>query len=298
MTRIVKTILPVLLLACLAWAPDSLAQDSDYQAREYGEATITEDDMTRIDAAIPETAPAAPKQPRKLLVVDANIGRGGHPSIPHANYTVVQMGERLGVWEATINHDLSLLHPEHLHEYDALFLNNTIGPLFDTPELREGLLQFLEDGKGIVANHAVTVTSTEWPEFGEIIGARGTWHRSADERVIIQVEDPDNPINAGFEEDSFEFVDEFFRFGDPYSRDKVHVLTSIDPERTDMYQGEETAGVIREDNDYPVSWIHEYSNGRVFYMSLGHSPKPFYHEQIMAHFLAGIQYALGDLEIE
>ena len=288
-----KFILLAMFIGALSITSIAMAQ----QMADYGESVITEEDQARIDAALPQTAPAEPKQPRKLLVVDLNIGRGGHPSIPHANYAVAQMGERLGIYEATISHDQSLLQPEHLHQFDALFLNNTIGPLFDTPELQEGLVTFLKNGGGLVANHAVTVTSTDWEEFGEILGARGTWHRAADEKVIIQVEDPDHPINAGFEEDSFEFVDEFFRFDGPYSRDKVHVLISIDPERTDMYQGEETHGVIREDNDYPISWTREYEGGRVFYMSLGHSAKAFWDPQILAHFLAGIQYALGDLEV-
>ena len=287
----------LLLLALLALAPMAPAQDDAYEMPDYGEANITEDDMAKLDAAMPEAAPAEPKEPRKVLVVDLNIDRGGHPSIPHANYMMVQAGERLGMWEATISHDQSLLDPEYLHEFDALFLNNTIGPLFDTPERQQALLDFLDAGKGLIGNHAVTVTSTDWEEFGEILGARGTWHRAADEVAIIQVEDPEHPLNASFAEDSFEFVDEFFRFDGPYSRDKVHVLLSIDPERTDMYQGEETHGVIREDNDYPISWTREYGNGRVFYMSLGHAPHAFWHPEILGHFLAGVQYALGDLEV-
>jgi type 1 glutamine amidotransferase len=52
---------------------------------------------------------------------------------------------------------------------------------------------------------------------------------------------------------------------------------------------------LREDNDYAVSWIHRYGRGRVFYCSLGHNPYVFWDTRILKHFLAGIQFALGDL---
>ncbi len=266
---------------------------------QYGAAAVTPEQRELIEAALPTSAPAEPKEPRKLLVVDLNIGRGGHPSIPHANYAVARMGEITGAYEATISHDQSMLDPENLHQFDALYLNNTIGPLFDTPERQQGLLTFLEQGGGLIGNHAVTVTSTEWEEFGYIIGARGTWHRDPDEVVTVRVDDPDHPVNAVFGGESFELIDEFFRFDTPpYSRDNVHVLISIDPELTDMHQGPETHGVIREDDDYPISWVHEYKGGRVFYTSLGHNPHIFWDERILTHFLAGIQYALSDLDAE
>ena len=36
--------------------------------------------------------------------------------------------------------------------------------------------------------------------------------------------------------------------------------------------------------------------GRVFYWSLGHGAPAFYHAALPGHILAGIQYALGDLD--
>ena len=58
------------------------------------------------------------------------------------------------------------------------------------------------------------------------------------------------------------------------------------------------AGCTRPDGDYAVSWIHNYGKGRVFYTVLGHTAADFWNPPILAHFLAGIQYALGDLDAD
>jgi sugar phosphate isomerase/epimerase len=246
-------------------------------------AGVSPEERQRIEQAIPRTAPAVPGKPRRLLVIDLNIGRPGHPSIPHANLAVELMGKETGAYEAVFSNDRSMLQPENLSRFDAVFLNNTIGPLFNTPEL---------------ANHAVTVTSEDWAEFGEILGARGASHKDADEKVTVRLDDPDSPLNSAFGGKSFDYSDEIFRFMDPYSRAKVHVLLSIDVERTDMNQGLSRGNCVREDNDYAISWTRRYGRGRVFYCSLGHNPYVFWDPRMLQHFLAGIQFALGDLKEE
>ena len=273
----------------------------NYIARTTGVrrlAGVSPEERQKIEEAIPPTASAVPAKSRKLLVIDLNIGRHGHPSIPHANLAVELMGRKTGAYEAVFSNDRAMLLPDNLGQFDAVFLNNTIGPLFDTPELRASFSAFLSNGGGLVANHAVTVTSEDWPEFGEILGARGASHRDADEKATIRLDDPESPLNAAFGGKSFEVRDEIFRFMAPYSRGKVRVLLSIDVARTDMNQGMSRGNCFREDNDYAVSWIRQYGKGRVFYCSLGHNPYVFWDSIILKHFLAGIQFALGDLEAD
>jgi len=259
---------------------------------------VSAEEHAAIEQTLPASAPAKPATARRLLVVDLNVGRGGHPSIPHANLAVRLMGERTGAYETVVCHDRSMLAPERLKTFDAVFLNNTIGPLFNTPELRDGFAAFIAGGGGLAANHAVTVTSKDWPAFGEILGARGAAHRDADEKVTVRLDDPDSPLNAAFGGKPFTIADEIFRFQAPYSRGRVHVLLSVDVARTDMNQGRPRGGCIRPDNDYPISWIRRHGRGRVFYCSLGHNPYVFWDERMLHHFLAGIQFALGDLEAD
>ncbi|MCH6256298.1 ThuA domain-containing protein [Puniceicoccaceae bacterium K14] len=54
----------------------------------------------------------------------------------------------------------------------------------------------------------------------------------------------------------------------------------------------------REDDDYAVSWVQSVGKGRIFYSSLGHRHDIFTNSLILNHYLAGIQFAVGDLEAD
>ena len=50
--------------------------------------------------------------------------------------------------------------------------------------------------------------------------------------------------------------------------------------------------------DYALSYIQRVGNGRVFYEAHGHDEKVYFSRPFVAHMLAGIQYALGDLKAD
>ena len=208
------------------------------------------------------------------------------------------MGEKTGAFTATLSSEPGAISAANLQQYDAVYLNNTVGDVFDTPEMRAAFVAFVANGGGVVGNHGTSVASPKWTEFGEILGATGASHREPTEKATINIEDPTHPITRAFDGKPFEYVDEFYRLGPPYSRDKVRVLLSIDPIVTDMMQGRCFGQCLRDDNDYPVAWIRQHGKARVFYTSLGHNPDVFWDPRMLAMFLAGIQYALGDLEAD
>ena len=264
---------------------------------------VSPEDRAKIEAALPAKALAAPKKPRKLLVFDRQgiyNGKqyGGHASIPHGNLAAQLMGEKTGAFTATLASEPAAISAANLQQYDALYLNNTVGDVFDTPDMRAALLAFVANGGGIVGNHGTSVASPNWAEFGQILGATGASHREPTEKATIVVEDPSSPIVRAFDGKPFEYVDEFYRLAPPYSRDKVRVLLSIDPIATDMMQGRCFGGCLRDDNDYPVAWIRQHGKARIFYTSLGHNPDLFWDARMLTMFLAGIQFALGDLDAE
>jgi type 1 glutamine amidotransferase/HEAT repeat protein len=261
-------------------------------------AGVSPEERQKIEAALPASAPAKPKKARKLLVFDLNVGRFGHPSIPHANLAMQLMGQKTGAFEATVTSDPAMLQPAKWKEFDAVYLNNTIGDIFSTTEAREAFAEFVRNGGGVMGNHATTVTMTEWKEFGDILGARGASHRMTDEKAVINVEDPGNPIVKAFGAGPFEYADEHFRFQPPYSRDTVHVLLSMDPLKTDLNQGRCFGQCYRDDNDYPIAWVRQYGKGRVFYTTLGHNPHVFWQPNMLQMFLAAAQYILGDLAVD
>ena len=51
----------------------------------------------------------------------------------------------------------------------------------------------------------------------------------------------------------------------------------------------------RPDNDYALSWVRSFGQGRAFYCAFGHDHAIFWNPAILQHYLDGIQFALGDL---
>jgi type 1 glutamine amidotransferase len=256
----------------------------------------------KIEAALPSKAFVTPHKPRRLLIFDLNVNYGGHASIPTANTAFTLMGTRTGAFETQVSKDPAVFAPGSLKRFDAVFFNNTVGNLFEDPALRESLVEFVYAGGGLMGVHGTSVAFMkwpgaieDWPEFGIMLGARGANHKTNDEHVFIKLDDPTHPIVQPFGGD-FDYRDEFFRVHEPYSRDRVRVLLSIDTAKTDMTQQPSYGKVIRADNDYALAWVRQYGRGRVFYCGFAHHPSVFWDPKQLQFYLAATQFALGDLE--
>jgi len=254
----------------------------------------TPEQVEKMKAAAPEKAAVKPAKPRKLLVF--NLCKGfRHSSIECGAKALEIMGRKTGAYEAVVSEDIAMFQPEKLREFDAVCFNNTTGELFDDPALKKSLLEFVKGGKGIVGIHAATDCFYKWPEFGEMMGGYFHGHPwGANDTVTLKIEEPDHPLCAPFEGQTFVVTDEIYQFREPYSREKLRVLLSLDTSKTDMKKG----GIHRTDGDFAVSWVRQYGKGRVFYCSLGHREDIFWNPTVLRHYLAGIQYACGDLKAD
>lgn len=260
------------------------------------------DERAKIEQALPPKAPASPLKPRRLLIFTLNVGYGGHPSIAHANEAFSLMGKKTGAFETTVSSDPAMFERDRLKQFDAVFFNNTVGNCFTNADLRRNLAEFVTGGGGLMGVHGTTVAFTrwpgaieDWPEFGYMIGARGASHKESDERIWIKVENPGHPLTRMFDAQGFEFRDEFFRVQNPYSRNAVRVLLSIDNAKTDLAAGQPRGNPLRADNDYALAWIRSYGRGRVFYSTIAHNPYVFWEPKMLEFYLAAAQFVLGDL---
>lgn len=265
-------------------------------------AQVSDADRQKIEAALPKEAPAKPAKPRRLLIFDLNVGYPGHPSIKTANAAFEMMGQKTGAFETTLSRDPNIFRRESLEQFDAVFFNNTVGNCFTNAELRQNLADFVYAGGGLMGVHGTTVGFTQWPgavedwpEFGLMIGARGASHRASDELVTIKLDEPGHPVNQVFGGKAFEYRDEFFRVGDPYSRNRLRVLLSIDNEKSDLKQGPAYGSLVRADNDYALAWVRNYGRGRTFYCTIAHNPYVFWDPKMLQFYLAAAQFVLGDL---
>jgi type 1 glutamine amidotransferase len=271
-------------------------------------------DISGMMAALPEKPIVAPQSLRRVLVLSRAVG-WVHTSIPLAAKMVEYLGDKTGAWMTTISYDAAAVTPENLKQYDAIFLDSTTGEFLDEPNdkaatdlRRKALLDFVKGGKGIASVHAATdsyhtsgpAPTATWPEFNELIGGFFKFHWTYPTLIPVKVDDPQSPLTAMFPPRGFEMVDETYTFAqDSFSRKRVHVLTSINYAKMSAEdKAKEPAATRRTDGDYALSYIQRVGNGRVFYEAHGHDEKIYYLRPFIAHMLAGIQYALGDLKAD
>ena len=113
--------------------------------------------------------------------------------------------------------------------------------------------------------------------------------------MFIKLDSPGHPLNLPFGDGGFDYRDEFFRVHDPYSRDRVRVLLSIDTAKTDLTPKDPRWKQERDDNDYALAWVRNYGRGRIFYCTIAHNPSVFSDPKMLQFYLAATQFALGDL---
>jgi type 1 glutamine amidotransferase len=254
--------------------------------------------IEKIDGALPKKAPAKPKQARKVLVFSKTAGFR-HGSIETGVEAMKRMGVATGAFAVTATEDDSIFEPETLKEFDAIIMLNTTGELFKSKEegredrLKKSLVDFVKGGKGLVGMHSATDTYKNWKDYNDMMGGAFNghpWH----EKVRVKNLDPGHPINKAFGGKSFEVTDEIYQFREDTAKpEERRMLLGLSGEIEDTGKGK-----YGKDGLYPISWCDEYGEGRVFYCSLGHRDEIFWNPAVMKHYLAGIQFALGDLEAD
>lgn len=116
------------------------------------------------------------------------------------------------------------------------------------------------------------------------------WHK----KVPVKILEPKHALTAPFEGKDFEITDEIYQFraDTALPTDRRFLLALDNDKLADINKG------ARKDGQYPISWVATYGKGRTFYCSLGHREEIFWNPTVLQHYLAGIQYALGDLDAD
>ena len=274
-------------------------------------------------AILPGLMSAQGAAPRKKLLFLTHAGLYKHSSLEPAETAVTEYGKTGGFDVTTLQGfkqesralDMSFLTPEYLNGFDGLMLM-TNGNLPFTPAQKQSIIDFVRNGKALIGTHCATLTMYDYPEFGEVLG--GYYLRSivptemiAKGKVgVLKVEDPNHPATKMLGS-SWPINEEFYEFGHavwdaskpaenisavgrlhilmPFSRDRVHVLLSLDTDKTDL---SDLPNVPK--GDYPQAWTRSFGKGRTFYTTLGHRDDIWAHDAVFrAHVTGGIRWALG-----
>jgi type 1 glutamine amidotransferase len=277
----------------------------------FASAQVTEDKLAKITAAVSKQKAVASDKKRHLLVFSFTNGFR-HGSIPVGAKSMTLLGQTTGAFEVTHTEDFSIFEPDSLARFDAVLMLNTTGKIFrpskknltnlsatelaevDATEIRlkKSLADFVRGGKGLAGFHSATDTYKNWDIYNQMMGGAFAGHPWGSRSVVgVRIDDPHNRLTKVFGAQSFEIQDEIYQFrNDTCHRDHQRILLSLDPELTDLKRGQ------RDNGDYPISWVRDFGKGRVFYSSLGHNDAIFWNEKILTFYLAGLQFALGDLD--
>jgi type 1 glutamine amidotransferase len=203
-----------------------------------------------------------------------------------------------------------------------------------TAARRKAFMDFIRSGKGLGVIHAGTDSyhgnppgaaptarpapggprppmdggQPLWPEYNTMINGYFKWHWNYPTQIVVKVEDPNHPLNAPFTSVNqagvrtarpFSIVDEVYTFNETsFSRSRAKILTSIDYAKMPAEVKAQEPAPQRTDHDYALSYILREGQGRVFVEVLGHDESIYKQTPMLAHILAGMQYALGDLEAD
>jgi type 1 glutamine amidotransferase len=230
---------------------------------------------------------------KQLLAIGEEKGYR-HEAVSHALATIERLGHESGMWDTFIRTDTEVLTKKKL-EYNAKTLNDFDAVLFytggtlemDDQQKRDFLSFIHDDGKGFIGVHSATITFTNWPEYGDMIGGYFDEHPWGTFQAPILVEDPAFPGMSQWPL-SFNIRDEIYQMKD-FSRDKCRVLMRLDAAKLDLTR----PTVHRADRDFAVTWAKTYGKGRVFYSTLGHVTENWDRPDFQRMWVQGIAWALG-----
>jgi hypothetical protein len=136
-----------------------------------------------------------------------------------------------------------------------------------------------------------TVKCTQ--DYARMISANWDNHPWGVVEARLRVERPEFPGLAALPS-SFLARDEFYQYKEPFTRDDVDVLVSIDPASVDLTN----RNVHRSDADFPQVWAKRYGKGRVFSSALGHTDASWDDPNVQRIVLEGIKWAIGTSSYE
>ncbi len=227
------------------------------------------------EATTPEAeAPAA--SPARILVVTETTGFR-HGSIPAARTALEAIDARAADYELDFSTLAGL--PEALSSVDAVAFVLTSGELPATPEARDALIAFVEEGGGFLGVHSAADTFYEFPRYEGLIGSWLRDHPYTDgtlRRVVA-----DHPATKGLPPE-MPVSEELYRFrDDPRSRGMVPLL--------------ELSGVSDAPaGEYlPSAWCGRAGSGRTIYTALGHLDATWQADWFRDHINGALAWAAG-----
>jgi type 1 glutamine amidotransferase len=227
------------------------------------------------------TAPAQEPDPEKakvLIVTGFDVAVHKWRDTTHHTAAVL---EETGMFDVKICEDIGIFESSRLGEYDAIVLNYGFWTAPDpTPEGKDGLLNYVREGKGVVALHFACSSFQDWPEYGQLLGRvwkKGQGGHGPRGKFLVNIVDADHPVTQTLTD--FQADDELYAklSGDV----DIQVLASAQSDWSGQVE--------------PIVFVKPYGEGRVVHNVLGHDIVARENESFEKLLVQGVAWAVhGD----
>ena len=213
---------------------------------------------------------------KKILVVHG--GWEGHQPAAFA--------ERVGAWleaegaDLTISDSLGIYTDEtFMSSVDLIIQYWTMGKI--TKEQEAGLLQAVKNGAGLAGCHGGTGDSfRDNPNYQYMVGGQWVAHPGGEIDYHVDIIHSEDPVTSGVQDFDIH-TEQYYMHVDP----NVKVLA------TTAFTGAPDSWI--DGAVMPVVWKKYFGKGRVFYLSIGHSPDTFEVPEVWAMLTRGVKWASG-----
>lgn len=150
-----------------------------------------------------------------------------------------------------------------------------------TGEQEAGLLKAVKNGAGLAGCHGgIGDSFRDNPNFQYMVGGQWVAHPGGEIDYSVQITNMDDPITQGINDFSIH-TEQYYMHVDP----NVKVLA------TTAFSGAHDPWI--DGAVMPVVWKKFFGKGRVFYLSIGHSPETFEVPEVWEILTRGIRWASG-----
>jgi len=238
-----------------------------------------------------------------------------HWVIPHTEEVVRVLGEKSGAFDVERSVDIRVFKLANLKSYDAIVLNNTCSErdyrnlfwdqlkrisngdsasmMSKAIELENNLIQYVEEGGGLMVLHGGITTLNQSEKFSELLGASFDYHPPQQE-IQIRLSNPNHPLVQAFPAEGFKHVDEPYFYNGAFSKgDFTSLLHFENASIKSQREGQElTQGLT------PAAWIREQGDGRVMYCAPSHNAQSYDNPDLLRFFLDNLQWVAGQVSFD
>jgi hypothetical protein len=224
----------------------------------------------------------------EMLIVTQVAPYAGGPAGVHGVLTqaatgLAELAQMSGLSPTLVDH-VDDVSPDRLAAARVLALF-TIGETPWTTQQKSVVEQsWRAGGLRVLGVHSATDANHQWPEYGDIIGARFDGHPWTQD-FAIDIVDPNHPSTVHLDQQGgWPWHDEVYLFTD--LRPDAHVLLCLADDQVDLSR---PGGRVPECG-FPLAWTVEDGPARTFYSALGHFPGAWETPAYLQHLAGGLAW--------